>query len=89
MPQAGAVSPAGSPTRSCPFLQPLGWRAAGSVARETTCALSPAGLGPPSADELAWLCTDDHHYGCPRYRDGRHILTGVRCEGAPAAEAPR
>ena len=71
------------PARCCPFLQPSGWRTAGSVNRDTTCSLSPFGQGPPSADELAWLCTDDHHYGCPRYRTGRGIAVASRKDGLP------
>lgn len=84
---ASTVGP--SPARSCPFLQPLGWRMAGSVSRDITCSFSPLGLGPPSADELAWLCTNDHHYGCPRYRDGRRIAVASRDgDGLPVEVGP-
>ena len=87
MRQPSAVSSARSSTRRCPLLQPLGWRSVGPAAREVTCAFSPAGVGPPSVDELAWLCTDDHHYGCPRYRDSRRRLAGGGRAGAPMAES--
>lgn len=83
------VAVAESPGRSCPFLQALGWRMTGSVAREVTCAVSPVCLGPPSADELAWLCTNDHHYGCPRYRDGRRVVAASCRDEAPLVEARR
>ena len=84
--QASAVSSARSPQRRCPLLQPLGWRSIGSAAREITCTFSPVGVGPPSVDELAWLCTDGHHFGCPRYRDSRRLLAGGGRAGAPATE---
>jgi len=38
------------------------------VPHGVSCELRHGPAGPPSADELAWLCTNGCHHGCTTYR---------------------
>src|SRR5438874_12000111 len=67
----------------CPWL----WQLQGSerlaVPHGRACALRPGLRRAPSADELAWFCTNARAHACPSYR--RHVAAGAD----PCAESPR
>jgi hypothetical protein len=38
-----------------------------------SCELRHGPARAPSADELAWFCTNGHHHGCATYRRSRQM----------------
>lgn len=57
----------GAGTR-CPFLRRVADEPYVIVPHGVGCVLRHGPLGPPSADEFAWFCTNGCHHGCTTYR---------------------
>ena len=53
---------------ACPFLRKVSDEPYVIVPHGVSCELRHGPAGPPSADELAWLCTNGCHHGCTTYR---------------------
>ncbi|MEK7700615.1 MAG: hypothetical protein AAB418_01285 [candidate division NC10 bacterium] len=67
------VEPQTDVAAACPFLRLVSDEPYVIYPHGVGCALRHGPAGPPSADELAWLCTNGCHHGCTTYRRWREM----------------
>ncbi len=70
---ARQAAPRWADIATCPFLQTVHDGPDGTYPHGAACGLRRGPARAPSADELAWFCTNGCHHGCATYRRWREM----------------